>query len=121
MQFVEGTVVPEEQGTVNHRRRRTAGYPHKNHIVDNRWIVQLHNPWLLFKYDCHINVETKCDVSYADNEEGQVWQRGPPKTTLTEYITFCESPERAADFDERLKSLTNSCFPPERAADFDER
>ncbi|KAK8934325.1 hypothetical protein KSP39_PZI014847 [Platanthera zijinensis] len=28
----------------------------ENFVIDNRWVVP-YNPWLLLKYDCHINVE----------------------------------------------------------------
>jgi len=31
-------------------------YVNRNVNVDNRWVVP-YNPWLLLKYDCHINVE----------------------------------------------------------------
>jgi hypothetical protein len=33
----------------------------RNKFVDNRWVVP-YNPWLLLKYDCHINVEVCSSV-----------------------------------------------------------
>ena len=30
-------------------------------MVDNTWIVP-YNPWLLLKYNCHINVEICCSI-----------------------------------------------------------
>ncbi|XP_016206045.1 uncharacterized protein LOC107646372 [Arachis ipaensis] len=40
-----------------YRRRFDTSVPiNQNVTVDNRWVVP-YNPWLLLKYDCHINVE----------------------------------------------------------------
>ena len=49
-------------GYPTYRRRQTGSYLHKKKSakhpieVDNRWVVP-HNPYLLLKYDCHINLE----------------------------------------------------------------
>ncbi|XP_050902737.1 uncharacterized protein LOC127115174 [Lathyrus oleraceus] len=56
-QFLDET----RQGTDSYPeyRRRFDEYVSlgKDRSVDNRWVVP-YNPWLLLKYDCHINVET---------------------------------------------------------------
>ncbi|XP_057740018.1 uncharacterized protein LOC130957156 [Arachis stenosperma] len=40
-----------------YRRRFDTPVPNnQNFTVDNRWVIP-YNPWLLLKYDCHINVE----------------------------------------------------------------
>jgi len=44
--------------------KRRFGEPisiNRNVTVDNRWVVP-YNPWLLLKYDCHINVEVCSNI-----------------------------------------------------------
>jgi len=59
-EFVAATDITEN-GYPTYRRRIT-GIQHilkrgnRQFEVDNRWVVP-YNPWLLLKYDCHINLE----------------------------------------------------------------
>lgn len=58
--FSEMEIYPEYR-----RRPPEVGAPpviHKGRVVDNRWVVP-YSPYLLLKYDAHINVEVCCSVS----------------------------------------------------------
>ena len=66
-EFQEHTVWNEQQIYPRYRRRKEADggrvLHHKSsgghiRIVDNRWVVP-HNPFLVLKYDCHINTEVR--------------------------------------------------------------
>ena len=58
--FNEETMI-NDNGYPTYKRRNT-GVVHRlkrgntHYEVDNRWVVP-YNPWLLLKYDCHINIE----------------------------------------------------------------
>ncbi|XP_046632783.1 uncharacterized protein LOC124312311 [Daphnia pulicaria] len=59
--FIAGTII-NDNGYPTYRRRDTGvKHPLKRgnvvYEVDNRWVVP-YNPWLLLKYDCHINLES---------------------------------------------------------------
>ncbi|XP_046655037.1 uncharacterized protein LOC124348808 [Daphnia pulicaria] len=58
--FNEETMI-NDNGYPTYKRRNTGVVHrlkrgHTHYEVDNRWVVP-YNPWLLLKYDCHINIE----------------------------------------------------------------
>ena len=59
-EFAPATLWDEHATHPTYRRRSPeaggARFMHKGRIVDNRWVVP-YNPYLLLKYQCHINVE----------------------------------------------------------------
>lgn len=53
----------EVNGYPVYRQRNTGmTYNAGKHFVDSRWVVPL-NPWLLLKYNCHINVEICASIT----------------------------------------------------------
>lgn len=60
--FHEATTLPREGYPLYRRRNDGCTYDIRGKMVDNRWIVP-HNPYLLARYNCHINVE--CSASFA--------------------------------------------------------
>nr|XP_011465780.1 PREDICTED: uncharacterized protein LOC101307898 [Fragaria vesca subsp. vesca] len=61
----------------NYRRRDI----HSNANVDNRWVIS-YNPWLLARYDCHINVEICCSIKSVKYLYKYVY-KGPDRVTFT--------------------------------------
>ena len=60
--FLPATRKPDDAIYPEYRRRRPDAYPgarvvYNGRTIDNSWIVPF-SPYLLLKYDCHINVET---------------------------------------------------------------
>ncbi|XP_062014500.1 uncharacterized protein LOC133731039 [Rosa rugosa] len=53
---------------------------HSNAEVDNSWVIP-YNPWLLAKYDCHINVEICCSIKSVKYLYKYVY-KGPDKVTF---------------------------------------
>ncbi|KAL6140767.1 hypothetical protein ACLB2K_059061 [Fragaria x ananassa] len=51
-----------------------------NRQVDNRWVVP-YNPWLLTKYDCHVNVEVCCSIKSVKYLYKYVY-KGPDRVTF---------------------------------------
>ena len=52
----------------------------ENASLDNRWVVPF-NPWLLKKYDCHINVEVCCSIKSVKYLYKYVY-KGPDRVTF---------------------------------------
>ena len=53
----------DEFGFVQYKRRKGPTHITKDGtVIDNRWIVP-YNPYLLLKYNCHINVEIKAKIT----------------------------------------------------------
>ncbi|XP_050374857.1 uncharacterized protein LOC126792486 [Argentina anserina] len=61
----------------------------ENPTVDNRWVIP-YNPWLLKKYDCHINVEVCCSIKSVKYLYKYVY-KGPDR------VTFQVRPEDSQD------------------------
>ena len=55
-EFLEETCQGTDSYPQYKRRFNAPVSINRNTTVDNRWVVP-YNPWLLLKYDCHINVE----------------------------------------------------------------
>jgi hypothetical protein len=53
--FIEDTRQGNDSYPEYIRRFGEPIYLNRNKSIDNRWVVP-YNPWLLLKYDCHINV-----------------------------------------------------------------
>lgn len=49
-------------------------------MVDNSWVIP-YNPWLLLKYDCHINVEICCSIKSVKYLYKYVY-KGPDRVAL---------------------------------------
>ncbi len=60
--FQDGTSLEHEGYPLYHRPDDGRAYEVRGHFLDNRWIVP-YNPYLLARYQCHINVE--CSVTFA--------------------------------------------------------
>ncbi|KAL6225029.1 hypothetical protein ACLB2K_003881 [Fragaria x ananassa] len=52
----------------------------QNRPLDNSWVIP-YNPWLLTKYDCHINVEICCSIKSVKYLYKYVY-KGPDRVTL---------------------------------------
>ena len=65
--FADQSLFPENNGHPVYRRKSTeqggATFEIDNALIDNRWIVP-YNPFLLLKFECHINVEV-CSSALA--------------------------------------------------------
>ncbi|CAK8534014.1 unnamed protein product [Lathyrus sativus] len=55
-EFCEETRQGNDSYPEYRRRFSDPIFLNRNNSIDNRWVVP-YNPWLLLKYDCHINVE----------------------------------------------------------------
>ena len=55
--FREFTTISEDSYAVYRRRNDGRKHTIRGVEVDNRWIVP-HSPWLLYRYQCHLNVES---------------------------------------------------------------
>ena len=49
-------------------------------MVDNTWVVP-YNPWLLLKYNCHINVEICCSIKSVKYFYKYVY-KGPNRVSI---------------------------------------
>ena len=49
-------------------------------MVDNTWVVP-YNPWLLLKYNCHINVEICCNIKSVKYFYKYVY-KGPNRVSI---------------------------------------
>ncbi|XP_072060153.1 uncharacterized protein [Arachis hypogaea] len=77
--------VPETQrgddSYSQYRRRFDTPIPiDQNVIIDNRWEVP-YNPWLLLKYDCHINVEI-CSIIRSIKYLYKYFYKGPNRVAM---------------------------------------
>ena len=53
---------------------------HYRIMVNNTWIVP-YNPWLLLKYNCHINVEICCNIKNVKYLYKYVY-KGPDRVSM---------------------------------------
>lgn len=59
----------------------------RNKSVDNRWVVP-YNPWLLLKYDCHINVEICSNIKSIKYLYKYVY-KGPDRVAMEVHRGTC--------------------------------
>jgi hypothetical protein len=78
--FQQHTYMDREGYPLYHRPDDGRTYEVRGHMLDNRWIVP-YNPYLLHRFDCHINVETSVtfhSVKYIT----KYIHKGPDRATL---------------------------------------
>ena len=95
-EFSHETRKPDDQIYPVYRRRRQAAdgrpiqYSYKGRLVDNRWVVPF-SPYLLKKYECHLNVEACVSVQgiKCTRREAPSHSRSPCSLTFDPSSQIC--------------------------------
>ena len=78
--FRDHTIISEDSYACTRRTNTNQSYMIRNVEVDNRWVV-CHSPYLIWKYRCHINVESIASVKAVKYIYKYVY-KGHDRTTM---------------------------------------